>query len=96
MDDIRTDRERRHALIIGDPLPVDSVNSMWVSAGHGAIIGIFLLTFLSVGRAIAAVLALTLAPLIKAAKHWHSDLDHCNPNSAGRVWSAESRRHGAG
>jgi len=105
VDDIRTDRERRHALIINDPLPVDSVNSMWVSAGHGAIIGIFLLlfgTFIYVGRAIllpilaAAVLALTLAPLIKAAKHWHSDLDHCNPNSAGRVWSAESRRHGAG
>jgi len=77
VDDIRTDRERRHALIINDPLPVDSVNSMWVSAGHGAIIGIFLLlfgTFLYVGRAIllpilaAAVLALTLAPLIKAAK----------------------------
>jgi predicted PurR-regulated permease PerM len=50
---------------------------MWVSAGHGAIIGIFLLlfgAFLYFGRPIllpilaAAVLALTLAPLIKAAK----------------------------
>ena len=77
MDDIRTDRERRQALIISDPVPVDSVNTMWVSAGHGALIGIFLLLFggfLYFGRAIllpilaAAVLALTLAPLIKAAK----------------------------
>ena len=77
MDDIRTDRERRHALIIGDPLPVDSVNAMWVSAGQGAIVGIFLLlfgAFLYLGRAIllptlaAAVLALTLAPLIKTTK----------------------------
>jgi predicted PurR-regulated permease PerM len=74
---MRTDREVRHSLIIGDPVPVDSVNSMWVSTGHGAIIGIFLLlfgAFLYFGRPIllpvlaAAVLALTLAPLIKAAK----------------------------
>ena len=50
---------------------------MWVSAGHGAIVGIFLLlfgVFLYFGRPIllpvsaAAVLALTLAPLIKAAQ----------------------------
>ena len=79
MDDIRTDREVRHALIIGDPRPLDSTNNLWVSAGHGAIIGIFLLLFgvlLYFGRAIllpilaAAVLALTLAPLIKAAKRF--------------------------
>lgn len=77
MDDIRGDRETRHALIINDPLPVDSANNVWVSAGHGAIVGIFLLLFgvlLYVGRPIllpvlaAAVLALTLGPLIKAAK----------------------------
>ena len=50
---------------------------MWVSAGQAATIGIFLLLFggfLYIGRAIllpmlaAAVVALTLAPLIKAAK----------------------------
>src|SRR5262249_52338561 len=67
----------RRAPVVSDPLPVDSVNSMWISAGHGAIIGIFLLlfgAFLYFGRPIvlpvlaAAVLALTLAPLIKAAK----------------------------
>ena len=76
MDEIRADREARRALIITDPQPVDS-NTMWVSAGHGALIGIFLLLFgalLYVGRPIllpilaAAVLALTLGPLIKAAK----------------------------
>ena len=77
MDEIRTDREVRRAPIVSDALPVDSVNSMWVSAGHGAIVGIFLLlfgVFLYFGRPIllpvsaAAVLALTLAPLIKAAQ----------------------------
>jgi predicted PurR-regulated permease PerM len=77
VEEIRTDREVRRAPIVSDPLPVDNVNSMWVSAGHGAIIGIFLLlfgVFLYFGRPIlmpvlaAAVLALTLAPLIKAAQ----------------------------
>jgi predicted PurR-regulated permease PerM len=77
VDEIRTDREVRRAPIVSDALPVDSVNSMWVSAGHGAIVGIFLLlfgVFLYFGRPIllpvsaAAVLALTLAPLIKAAQ----------------------------
>jgi len=79
VDEIRGDRETRHALIIDDPRPLDSVNNVWASAGHGAIIGIFLLlfgVFLYFGRAIllpilaAAVLALTLAPLIKAAKRF--------------------------
>ncbi len=76
MDEIRTDRETRPVLVAEDPSPVDRVNNVWVSAGHGAIVGIFLLllgVFLYVGRPIllpvmaAAVLALTLAPLIKAA-----------------------------
>ncbi|SNB56557.1 protein of unknown function DUF20, partial [Rhodoplanes sp. JGI PP 4-B12] len=79
MDDTPADREVRHELLISDPLPVDSVGGMWVSAGHGATIGIFLLlfgAFLYTGRAIvlpilaAAVLALTLAPLVKAAKRF--------------------------
>jgi len=79
VDEIRADREARRALIISDPLPVDSVNTMWVSAGRGAIIGIFLLlfaAFLYFGRPIllpvlaAAVLALTLGPMIKAAKRF--------------------------
>ncbi len=74
---IRAQREVRHALVISDPLPVGSVHTMWASAGQAATIGIFLLlfgAFLYVGRAIllpilaAAVVALTLAPLVKSAK----------------------------
>jgi predicted PurR-regulated permease PerM len=79
VDNIRANREARRAPIISDPLPVDSVNTMWASAGRGAIIGIFLLllvAFLYFGRPIllpvlaAAVLALTLGPIIKAAKRF--------------------------
>ena len=75
MEYIRASREVRHALVISDPQPVASVGSIWVSAGQTANIGIFLLLlggFLYVGREIllpiliAAVVALTLAPLIKA------------------------------
>ncbi len=77
MDYIRAKREVRHALVISDPTPVDSVRGIWMAAGQAANIGIFLIlfgTFLYVGRAIvlpilaAAVGALTLAPLIKWAK----------------------------
>jgi predicted PurR-regulated permease PerM len=74
---LRAKREVRHALVISDPRPVDSVEGLWVTAGSVATIGIFLLlfgAFLYIGRAIllpifaAAVIALTLAPLLKAAK----------------------------
>ena len=77
MEYIRASREARHALVISDPQPVGSVANVWVSAGQAANIGIFLLLlggFLYVGRAIllpiliAAVVAMTLAPLIKAGK----------------------------
>ncbi len=77
MEYIRARREARHALIVDDPLPVGSVGGMWMTAGQIATIGIFLLAFgafLYVGRAIllpifaAAVVSLTLAPLIKAGK----------------------------
>jgi predicted PurR-regulated permease PerM len=70
-------REVRHALVISDPQPVNDVKNMWLTAGSAATIGIFLLLFggfLYIGRPIllpitaAAVIALTLAPLIKAAK----------------------------
>ena len=37
MDDIPAGREVRDELLISDPTPVDSVDKMWVSAGHGAI-----------------------------------------------------------
>jgi predicted PurR-regulated permease PerM len=74
---IRAKREVRHALVISDPTPVDNVTNVWVSAGQAANIGTFLLlfgAFLYISRAIllpilaAAIVAMTLAPLIKAAK----------------------------
>jgi predicted PurR-regulated permease PerM len=74
---LRARREVPHALVISDPQPVANVESVWTSAGQAATIGIFLLLFggfLYIGRAIllpifaAAVVALTLAPAIKAAK----------------------------
>ncbi len=73
----RAKRELHHALVISDPLPVDNVKTVWASAGQAATIGIFLIlfgAFLYIGRAIllpilaAAVVSMTLAPLVKAAK----------------------------
>ena len=77
MDYIRARREVRHALVISDPQPVENVTNVWLSAGQAANIGIFLIlfgAFLYIGRAIllpilaASIVALTLAPLVKAAK----------------------------
>lgn len=77
MEYIRARREVRHALVISDPQPVESATNVWASAGQAATIGIFLLllgAFLYFGRAIllpilaAAVVSLTLAPLVKEAK----------------------------
>jgi predicted PurR-regulated permease PerM len=76
---IRASREPRHALVISDPQPVASLQSIWASAGQAANIGIFLILFggvLYVGGEIllpiliAAVVSLTLAPLIKAGKRY--------------------------
>ena len=77
MEYIRASREARQAVVISDPRPVDNVGGMWTSAAHAAVIGIFLLlfgAFLYFGRALllpilaAAVIALTLAPSVRAAK----------------------------
>ena len=77
MDYIRAGGEVRHALIISDPKPVGDVTMAWAAAGQAANVGIFLIlfgAFLYIGRAIllpifaAAIIALTLAPLIKAAQ----------------------------
>jgi len=74
---IRARREVRHALVISDPRPVENVTNVWLSAGQAANIGIFLIlfgAFLYISRAIllpilaASIVALTLAPLVKAAK----------------------------
>jgi predicted PurR-regulated permease PerM len=76
---IRAKREVRHALVISDPQPIDNVHNIWASAGQAATIGIFLLlfgAFLYIGHAFilpvlaAAIVALTLAPLIKLAKDY--------------------------
>src|SRR5215469_8832471 len=88
VDYIRGKREVRHALVISDPSPVDSVGAMWAGVSHAAIIGIFLLlfgAFLYFGKPLvlpvfaAAVVALTLAPGLKLAKqhgvpHWIATL----------------------
>ncbi len=77
MDYIQPNREAPRAVVISDPRPVDSVGGVWTSLSRAANIGIFLLLFGAVlyfGRAIllpivaAAVVALTLAPLVKAGK----------------------------
>jgi predicted PurR-regulated permease PerM len=74
---IRAYRAARRTLVISDPQPIGSVQNLWISAGQAANIGIFFLLlggFLYVGREIllpiliAAVVAMTLAPLIKAGK----------------------------
>jgi predicted PurR-regulated permease PerM len=77
VDYIRASHEPRHALVISDPQPVASIGSIWESTGQVANIGIFLILLggvLYVGGEIllpillAAVVSLTLAPLIKAGK----------------------------
>lgn len=76
MEYIRAGQETRHALVISDPKPVASVQTIWLSASSAATIGIFLILFggfLYIGRPIllpimaSAIISLTLAPVIKAA-----------------------------
>jgi predicted PurR-regulated permease PerM len=77
VDYVRGKREVRHALVISDPSPVDSIRVMWAGVSQAAIIGIFMLlfgAFLYFGKPLvlpvfaAAVVALTLAPALKFAK----------------------------
>jgi predicted PurR-regulated permease PerM len=77
VDHIRASREASYSLDLKDPQPVDSVQSMWESAGRGATVGIFLMlfgAFLYVGRPIlmpllaAAIGAMTFAPLVRRAE----------------------------
>jgi predicted PurR-regulated permease PerM len=74
---LRVSHEARHTLIINDPRPVDNVGGIWTSVGRAATVGTFLLlfgAFLYVGRVLvlplmaAAIVALTLAPLVRAGK----------------------------
>jgi predicted PurR-regulated permease PerM len=72
---LRPDREAPHTLIMSDPRPMQNVGDVRASLGRVASIGTFLLllsAFLYFGRTIllpifcAGVVALTLAPLVKA------------------------------
>jgi predicted PurR-regulated permease PerM len=74
---IRPSRKAHRAVLITDPQPMDSVGGIWASLGRVATVGIFLMlfgAFLYFGRAIllpvlsAAVVALTLSPLVKAGQ----------------------------
>jgi predicted PurR-regulated permease PerM len=76
VDESRGKRDLPHTLLISDPSPVDSVPALWTALSQAAIVGIFLLllgAFLYFGRPLvlpvlaAAVVALTLAPGVKAA-----------------------------
>jgi predicted PurR-regulated permease PerM len=73
---LRARRERRYALVISDPKPVESVDAIWASAAQIATVGIFLLLLgacLYIGRPIllpmfaALVIGTTFAPVVKRA-----------------------------
>ncbi|MGA8653746.1 MAG: hypothetical protein WB677_24570 [Xanthobacteraceae bacterium] len=76
MEYLRPGREVPNTVTIGDPPPRDSAVGVWASLARMATFGIFLILFgglLYLGRAIllpvfsAGVVALTLAPFVKAA-----------------------------
>jgi len=76
LDFLRARAERRYALTISDPRPVDSVDSIWSSTAQLATIGIFVLLVgaaLYVGRPLllpvlaAMVIGTTLGPIVKHA-----------------------------
>ena len=76
MEYLRPGREAPNTVTIGDPPPRDSAVGVWASLARMATFGIFLILFgglLYLGRAIllpvfsAGVVALTLAPFVKAA-----------------------------
>jgi predicted PurR-regulated permease PerM len=76
VDYLRPGNEAPHSLTNGDSLPRQSADAIWAPLAHMATFGIFLILFgavLYLGRTIllpifaAGVVALTLAPLVKAA-----------------------------
>jgi predicted PurR-regulated permease PerM len=76
---LRAQREKRFALLVNDPQPVEDVAGVWTSAAQMATIGIFvllLLVCLYFSRALlvpiltAVIIAITFGPLVnKAADH---------------------------
>ncbi len=76
LDFLRARRERRYALVINDPKPVESVDDLWVSAAQVAVIGIFVLALVVCfyfSRPIlmpvlaALLIGMTFAPVVKRA-----------------------------
>ena len=74
---IRPSRAAHRAVIITDPQPAANVGGVWAAASRAATIGIFLILLgglLYFGRSLilpivaAAIVGLTLAPLVKAGK----------------------------
>jgi predicted PurR-regulated permease PerM len=76
---LRAQRERRHALTIHDPKPVENVGDLWAAVAEMATIGIFILLLgacfyfcraLLLPILAAVVIGMTFAPLIKfGARH---------------------------
>jgi len=76
---LRAQRERRHALAIHDPKPVENVGDLWAAVAEMATIGIFILLLgacfyfcraLLLPILAAVVIGMTFAPLIKfGARH---------------------------
>jgi len=76
LDFLRARREKRYALVINDPKPVESVDDIWASTAQIAVIGLFIL---ALGTALyfckpilmpilaALVIGTTFAPLVKRA-----------------------------
>lgn len=76
LDFLRARREKRYALVINDPKPVESVDAIWESAAHIAIVGMFVLALavcfyfckpILMPILAAVVIGTTFAPLIKRA-----------------------------
>jgi predicted PurR-regulated permease PerM len=74
LSSLRSESEKRYALAINDPRPVESVDTIWTAASQLATIGIFLILLGAVlyfGRPLllpilaAMVIGATLAPLVK-------------------------------
>ena len=79
MEYVRAGRDGRRALLVSHPLPVNSPKTLRASIGQAANIGIFLLlfgAFIYISGPIllpllsAAVIATTLAPLVRAARRY--------------------------
>lgn len=76
MEFIRARREKRYAVIINDPRPIETTDDIWISAAQAATIGIFVIlfgAFLYFCRPVllpllaAIVISTTLAPVVKRA-----------------------------